>query len=66
MVPVYIYSVWAQLLDRSQQQLVLVLIPLSLFVPSHSDDSMDYDSIDPPETIKILVKESTDIWINVS
>jgi hypothetical protein len=26
---------------------------------------MDYDGMDPPEAIKILVKETTDIWINV-
>ncbi len=58
-------SVWAQLLDRAQQRLVLVIIPLSLFVPTKTENSMDYDGMDPSETIKILVDETSDIWINV-
>lgn len=60
-----LFSVWAQLLDRSQQRLVLVVIPASLFVPTMSENSMDYDGTDPSDTIKILIDETSDIWINV-
>ena len=59
------FSVWAQLLDRSQQRLVLVVIPLSLFIPTQSENSMEYDGMDFSETIKILIDETSDVWINV-
>ena len=61
------HSVWAQLLDRSQQRLILVLIPLSLFIPVKKDNSMDYDGFhDPSESMQVLIDESCEVWINVS
>ena len=54
-----------QLLDRSQQRLVLAIIPLSLFTPIKSENSMECDNVDTSETIKILVDETSDVWINV-
>lgn len=63
----FLHSVWVQLLDRSQQRLVLILIPLSLFIPVKKDNSMDYDGFhDPSESMQILIDESCEVWINVS
>ncbi|XP_022818946.1 dipeptidyl peptidase 9 isoform X3 [Spodoptera litura] len=67
--------VWAQLLDRKQQRLELVLIPLSQFcAPAHYDmagavsarhePSTSYEQ--PIQDIQILVSETApDAWINV-
>ena len=53
------YSVWVQLLDRSQQHLKLVLLPLASFIGEG----------DPPSSsskCSLLLEESSSHWINVS
>ncbi|XP_047518470.1 dipeptidyl peptidase 9 isoform X2 [Pieris napi] len=68
--------VWAQILDRKQQRLELVLIPLAEFnVSSHyshgetqSDDltQMSEQNKVEPSKIQVLVRETApDAWINV-
>ncbi|KAF2075941.1 hypothetical protein CYY_002744 [Polysphondylium violaceum] len=45
-------NVWAQLVDRNQQHLALVLIPLDKFTPT-------------PVPLAVLVEEKSDYWVNV-
>ena len=60
-------SVYAQLMDRSQQRLCMLLIPLECFV-LFSDADVDMHSFDrtryPP--VQCIYEESSPIWINVS
>ncbi|XP_041968195.1 dipeptidyl peptidase 9 isoform X2 [Aricia agestis] len=66
--------VWAQLLDRKQQRLELVLIPLSEFsapagypaAPDHLAPRTDDDWRPSDQQIMVLVSETApDAWINV-
>ena len=62
-----LHSVYAQLMDRSQQRLCMLLIPLECFMP-FSDADVDMHSFDrtcyPP--VQCIYEESSPIWINVS
>lgn len=54
------FRVWAQLLDRSQRRIALVLIPLEYFV-------YDSEQMIPEECRPWIIHEETsDVWINVS
>ncbi|KAK6184810.1 hypothetical protein SNE40_007192 [Patella caerulea] len=55
--------VHAQLLDRQQQRLSLILIPLQHFTPVLSDAEMSNGTSNLPP-IQILYNETSDIWIN--
>ncbi|CAM9485884.1 unnamed protein product [Lampetra planeri] len=61
--------VWAQLLDRPQQRLQLVLLPSTLFVRSPSPGGK-WDEIARATpgslTPYLIYQEETDIWINVT
>ena len=71
------FSVWVQLLDRKQQRLELVLIPLDCFSESYKQNSFGSDVYsygvnnadnhytNPTENIQVLYSESSSIWINV-
>uniref|UniRef100_K1RE36 Dipeptidyl peptidase 8 n=2 Tax=Magallana gigas TaxID=29159 RepID=K1RE36_MAGGI len=59
--------VYAELLDRQQKRMSLVLIPVDFFVPvrQFSDDDMEEDVFGrniPPLTV--LYEESSEIWVN--
>lgn len=56
--------VYAQLMDRSQQKLNLLLIPVECFVV---DDDMDMYSFDPSKypPVQCIYEETSDIWVNV-
>ncbi|PVD36403.1 hypothetical protein C0Q70_03386 [Pomacea canaliculata] len=57
---------YAQLMDRSQQHLCLLLIPLECFVPVSEDDvemhSFDHSKYPP---VQCIYEETSSIWINV-
>nr|XP_006824516.1 PREDICTED: dipeptidyl peptidase 9 [Saccoglossus kowalevskii] len=57
-------NVWAQLLSRNQQRLVLVLIPLNFFVPVDLDVEMKAPHAEET-SIKILFEEESNVWLNV-
>uniref|UniRef100_A0A8C1Q687 dipeptidyl-peptidase IV n=1 Tax=Cyprinus carpio TaxID=7962 RepID=A0A8C1Q687_CYPCA len=59
---------WAELLDRSQQKLQLVLLPPALFIAASVDDPQWEELVEAmPEGVQpfIIYEEVTDIWINV-
>lgn len=71
-------NVWVQLLDRKQQHLELVLIPLSQFsTPTSYEHAPDHlqarysnqhveDTSQPVQEIQVLITESApDAWINI-
>ncbi|KTG17112.1 hypothetical protein cypCar_00031010 [Cyprinus carpio] len=61
-------SAWAELLDRSQQKLQLVLLPPALFIAASVDDPQWEELVEAmPEGVQpfIIYEEVTDIWINV-
>lgn len=65
----FYFSVYAELLDRQQKRMSLVLIPVDFFVPVRQffDDDMEEDVFGrniPPLTV--LYEESSEIWVNVS
>ena len=52
--------VWAQMLDRSQRRIALVLVPLAYFV-------YDHEQMIPAEYAPLIIHEETsEVWINVS
>lgn len=60
---------YAELLDRQQKRMSLVLIPVDFFVPvrQFSDEDMEEDVFGrniPP--LSVLYEESCEIWVNVS
>ncbi|XP_074661290.1 dipeptidyl peptidase 9-like [Tubulanus polymorphus] len=61
--------VWAQLLDRAQKSLTLVLIPLTSFVATEtvvpSSRQQQQQQQCEAEPIYIVKRETSDIWINV-
>lgn len=70
--------IWAQLLDRKQQRLELILIPLGCFSEPSKNNSMSSDlysysvnSTDnnhfthPSDNIQVLYSECSSIWINI-
>ncbi|XP_052459508.1 dipeptidyl peptidase 9 isoform X5 [Carassius gibelio] len=59
---------WAELLDRSQQKLQLVLLPPALFIAASVEDPQWEELVEAmPEGVQpfIIYEELTDIWINV-
>ncbi|XP_076342792.1 dipeptidyl peptidase 9-like [Tachypleus tridentatus] len=57
--------VWAQVLDRSQKHLQLILIPLSNFIPmDHMDDISSNHVVQAP-LMQLICEEYSDVWINV-
>lgn len=56
-------SVWVQLLDRNQQRLELIRIPVGCFVSAEEQKSNDTYQM---PTVQALLKETSDVWINVS
>lgn len=53
----FMFSVWAQLLDRKQERIALVELPLSDFIPE--------DGLVPSPSHKILTSDTSPYWINV-
>lgn len=65
----FYFSMYAELLDRQQKRMSLVLIPVDFFVPvrQFSDEDMEEDVFGrniPP--LSVLYEESCEIWVNVS
>lgn len=65
----FYFSMYAELLDRQQKRMSLVLIPVDFFVPirQFSDEDMEEDVFGrniPP--LSVLYEESSEIWVNVS
>ncbi|XP_072173545.1 dipeptidyl peptidase 9-like [Diadema setosum] len=54
--------VWAQLLSRTQQSTVLVLIPLDSFIPEQQ--LMDPEADPAKPVVHVLYEEHSDVWIN--
>ena len=61
-----ILSVYAEILDRNQQHLVLVQIPVAFFVPVNLPANQLLTITEGSPMIEVLAEESNDIWINVS
>ena len=60
------FSVYTQLLDRKQQRLQLVLLPLDAFVTSPPEDS-DLTPIPVPfPTVQVIYVDTSNVWVNVS
>ncbi|XP_062605646.1 dipeptidyl peptidase 9-like [Saccostrea cucullata] len=59
--------VYAELLDREQKHLSVVLIPVDFFVPvqSFGDEDMNVDSIRKAfPSLSVIYEENSDIWVN--
>ena len=65
---IYIFSFYAQLLNRRQQKLQLVLIQLLYMTPISTEllisDYMPHRTV-PVEPVQVLLEETTNMWINV-
>ena len=59
-------SVYAEILDRSQQHLALVQIPVAFFVPVNHPANQLLTITEGSPMVEVLAEESNDIWINVS
>ncbi|XP_015766566.1 PREDICTED: dipeptidyl peptidase 9-like [Acropora digitifera] len=59
-------SVYAEILDRNQQHLALVQIPVAFFVPVNHPANQLLTITEGSPMIEVLAEESNDIWINVS
>ncbi|KAJ3322764.1 dipeptidylpeptidase [Blyttiomyces sp. JEL0837] len=61
-------SVWMQLLDRLQQHLALIQVPVSLFMTEEEYSSVEMfkESWDALPPIRILCEEYSPIWINIT
>lgn len=57
--------IWAQLLNRRQQHLELILIPLQLFVLIEQSYEMPINETDVIPAVQILLTENSDVWINI-
>jgi len=58
--------VYAEILDRNQQHLALVQIPLAFFVPVNLPANQLLTITEGSPMIEVLAEESNDVWINVS
>ncbi|XP_077391405.1 dipeptidyl peptidase 9-like [Festucalex cinctus] len=59
---------WAALMNRRQQHLQLVLLPLSLFIPVDQDNTARLESLEAVGDTAhplIIYQQMSDIWINV-
>lgn len=56
------FSVWLQLLDRDQQRLEVIRIPVHCFVSD--EERANYHEHQTP-TLQVLIQETSDVWINV-
>lgn len=59
-------SVYAEILDRSQQHLALVQIPVAFFVPVNHPANQLLTITEGSPMVEVLAEESNDIWINVA
>ena len=59
-------SVYAEILDRNQQHLAMVQIPVEFFVPINHPANQLLTITEGSPMIEVLAEESNDIWINVS
>lgn len=65
-------SVYVQLLDRAQQKLQLVLIPVECFCSSNSLQDLVMEMEDVPAAylslppIQVIYEDTSAIWVNVS
>ena len=57
---------YAEILDRNQQHLALVQIPLAFFVPVNLPANQLLTITEGSPMIEVLAEESNDVWINVS
>jgi hypothetical protein len=63
---IFFFSVYAQLMSRSQQRLCMLLIPLECFVAvAEEGDMSSFDRTKYPP-IHCIYEELSDVWINVS
>lgn len=65
MSPFFSSSVWAEVLDRQQCHMQLVLIPLQSFVVLLQVDGVT-NHIDCVPVPQIVYEEKSSVWINVS
>lgn len=65
-IPLSPFSVYAEILDRNQQHLALVQIPVAFFVPVNHPANQLLTITEGSPMIEVLAEESNDIWINVS
>ena len=63
--PCFPFSVYAEILDRNQQHLALVQIPVAFFVPVNHPANQLLTITEGSPMIEVLAEESNDIWINV-
>ncbi|XP_070178720.1 dipeptidyl peptidase 9-like isoform X2 [Littorina saxatilis] len=56
--------VYAQCMDRSQQRLCILLVPLECFVPEQNIDLLAYSRSNYPP-VQCIYDESSPVWINV-
>lgn len=59
-------SVYAEILDRNQQHLALLQIPVAFFVPVNLPANQLLTITEGSPMIEVIAEESNDIWINVS
>ncbi|XP_020608340.1 dipeptidyl peptidase 9-like [Orbicella faveolata] len=59
-------SVYAEILDRNQQHLAMVQIPVAFFVPINLPANQLLTITEGSPMIEVLAEESNDIWINVA
>ena len=62
----FFLSVYAEILDRNQQHLAMVQIPVAFFVPINLPANQLLTITEGSPMIEVLAEESNDIWINVS
>ena len=65
-LPICCFSVYAEILDRNQQHLALVQIPVAFFVPVNHPANQLLTITEGSPMIEVLAEESNDIWINAS
>lgn len=61
----FFLSVYAEILDRNQQHLAMVQIPVAFFVPINLPANQLLTITEGSPMIEVLAEESNDIWINV-
>ncbi|KAM9959236.1 hypothetical protein ACTFIR_000302 [Dictyostelium discoideum] len=58
------HSIYLQLLDRKQQHLALVMVPLHVFAEDYSSSSSS-SSVKSIPKLPVLIEETTSVWINI-
>ena len=59
------FSIFVQLLDRSQQHLLMLRVPLTFFVPMTTPITQLQNLPPAIPMVDVLAEESTEVWINV-